>query len=357
MPVYPSHDLLTSWLERLAPPPPVADAADESRPEPIVERMLLSVERSAMACQFEVLLNQYQYTTGPQRALEGLDLIEQLEGKLSVYKPHSDLSLVNRFGALRAISVSPDTLKLLQLAQDIHTLTAGAFDITAGTLSEVWGFSRRQGEMPTSEKIAAALELVGAEYVRIDAELAQVSLQREGIRTNPGGIGKGYALDRAATYLSEHGIDDFMVHGGLSSVIARGHRQHPLTGGGWLVSLRHPLRLEEVIGTIRLRDRALGTSGSGKQFFHFGGERYSHIIDPRTGWPAQGLLSATVVCQSGAVADALATALFVMGSERSREFCQRNPSISAVILAVDPKNGRSRLETFNMSEDLWLPPY
>jgi thiamine biosynthesis lipoprotein len=359
------QELLATWLQRLAPPSRAEDStaqvtnnlcpADKSlQPAIPVERLLLSIARSAMACEFEVLLNQHQYSNGPERALEALEIIERLENKLSVYKTHSDLSLLNRFGAKRPVAISTDTLALLQLAQDIHGLTGGAFDVTAGSLSDAWGFSRRQGELPTPEKIASALEFVGSQLVQLDTALSQASLTRDGVKTNPGGIGKGYALDRAAHYLAQAGIDDYLIHGGLSSVIARGDRQHPSVGGGWLVSLRHPLRLEQVLGTIRLRDQALGTSGSGKQFFHFGGQRYSHIIDPRTGWPAQGMLSATVICRSGAVADALATALFVMGSEKALEFCAQHPAISAILLVADKKRGHPRIELANTSQWQWL---
>lgn len=358
------QDLLDAWQERLAPYRSTNDSGAHSASDlpharqlsqsaAPVERLLLSVARSAMACEFEVLLNQYQYPDGPERALAALEIIEQLENKLSVYKTHSDLSLLNRFGAKRPVAISADTLALLQLSQAIHALTDGAFDVTAGSLSEAWGFSRRQGELPTAEKIAAALECVGSQLVLIDESLSQASLARDGVRTNPGGIGKGYALDRASGCLTQAGINDYLIHGGLSSVVARGDRQHPAVGGGWLVALRHPLRLEEVIGTIRLCDQALGTSGSGKQFFHFGGQRYSHLIDPRTGWPTQGMLSATVICRSGAVADALATALFVMGCEKAQEFCAQHPAISAILMAVDSKSGRPRIEMANISEKQW----
>lgn len=343
---------LSTWLRQLAPVAADEPAAPPA-PGPIEERLLLSVARSAMACEFEVLLNQHQYPQGPERALAALDLVEHLELKLSVYKLHSDLSLLNRFGAQRPITVCADTLRLVQLACDLHQLTAGAFDLTAGSLSEAWGFSRRQGALPTPEQIAEALQVVGSQWIDIDAQRSQVALRKAGVKTNPGGIGKGYALDRAAGHLGHEGVKDFLIHGGLSSVVARGDRQHPDVGGGWLVSLRHPLRLEQVLGTIRLRNQALGTSGSGKQFFHFGGRRYSHIIDPRSGWPAEGLLSATVICASGAVADALATALFVMGRERAVEFCAANPQISAILLEHESPSGRLRIEAINVPEGQW----
>ena len=105
---------------------------------------------------------------------------------------------------------------------------------------------------------------------------------------------------------------------------------------------------------IRLQNSALGTSGSGKQFFHFGGKRYSHIIDPRNGWPAQGMLSCTVVCPSGAVADALATALFVLGPDRAKDFCQRHPEIAAV-LVFQSDSGRQHILACNMPDGTWIP--
>lgn len=367
---------LEAWFEKLAPSPQgehAGDKVDELSAESLVEpssdaskpadkaalvgrdTLLLSIAKPLMACEFEVLVNQNQYPTAAERAVKSLELVERLEQLFSVYKPRSELSTLNRFGGQRAVMASEDTLTLLALAQDLHRITRGAFDITAGSLSEVWGFSRREGAMPTETQIASALKNVGSEHLQIDVPNKTVRLLRGGVQVNPGGIGKGYALDSAAKQLTMAGIGDFMMHGGLSSVVARGHRQHSQTGGGWLVALKHPWRVEETLGMLRLRDQALGTSGSGKQFFHFGGKRYSHIIDPRSGQPAQGMMSTTIVCRSGAVADALATALFVLGADKAREFCEAHPDISAVLVYADPKSGRQRVETCNVGEDMWHP--
>ncbi len=353
---------LDEWFQRLAAATELDQQPQTSQPQTsqpqasqraVVERLLLSVSRSAMACEFEALFNQFEYPQAADLAIEALDLIEQLEARLSIYKPRSDLSVLNRYGSQRAIPLSHDSMTLLRLAQDIHAWTDGAFDITAGSLSDVWGFSRRQGVMPSREQIADALQCVGSQLLELDVPAGQGRLLRAGVQTNPGGIGKGYALDRAAQRLERGGVADFMLHGGLSSVVARGQRQHPQTGGGWLVSLRHPWRLEQVLGTIRLRDQALGPSGSGKQFFHFGGQRYSHIIDPRSGWPAQGLMSATVICRSGAVADALATALFVMGPQAAREFCKNHSEVGAILIFTSEREARPQTELFNLTSDQW----
>ena len=145
---------------------------------------------------------------------------------------------------------------------------------------------------------------------------------------NLGSIGKGYALDRIAELFESKGIENFLLHGGNSSVLGRG-----TCADGWWIGLRHPLVPERRIGEILLRDRALGTSGSGTQFFTHEGRRYGHILDPRTGRPADGMLSVTVAAASGAEADALATAFYVLGVDAALEYCRQHPGIAAILMS------------------------
>lgn len=315
--------------------------------------LLLSISKQAMACEFEVLLNQHEYPQGAELASQALEQIEEFEDLLSVYRPKSELSTLNRFGHQNPITVSPDTLALLRLGASVSTWTQGAFDMTSGQLSELWGFGRKKGVIPNANQIQETLELIGAEHVEIEPAESSVRIKKQGVQLNPGGIGKGYALDRSAEQLRREGIANFMMHGGLSSITASGHRQG--SEDGWAVALKHPWRWEEELGTIRLHDRSLGTSGSGKQFFHFGGERYSHIIDPRSGWPAQGMMSTTVICPSAAVADSLATAFFVMGAEQAADFCEQHQQIAAILVYQDPKSGRQRIRTCNVDAEDWSP--
>ena len=356
--------LLQQWFSRLSPDLFRSPQADGDTREDLLdasdflglkESLLVSVERRAMACMFEVLFNQYQYDRATEVAIEALDLIELIEGRLSVYRPTSEISHLNRSGAEHPKVLSADSYELLELADDLREITEGAFDITAGALSEVWGFARREGRMPDQAALEVALSKVGGHHVQLNREDSTACLAVEDVKVNSGGIGKGFALDRVAQLLRAEGIHDFMVHGGLSSVVARGRRQNFASGNGWGVALKHPWRWEESLGTIRLSNAALGTSGSGKQFFHFGGRRYSHIIDPRTGQPAAGMMSATVVCPSGAVADALATALFVMGPKVAREFCEANQELMAVLVYQDEKSGRQKIDVLNDCEQAWAP--
>lgn len=312
-----------------------------------------SIEQSAMACEFEVLLNHGQYPRGIEVARDALRIVHRLEDQLSVYRPTSDFSTINRFGHQRPVAASYDVCRMLSVALDVSLATGRAFDITAGTLSEVWGFSRRQGRKPADDEIATAVQNVGADLVSVDLAARTVQFQRPGVKVNPGGIGKGYALDRVSNALVENGVTDFLAHGGRSSVAARGDRQDASAGGGWWIAVAHPLRWEEKLGRVRLRNQALGTSGAGKQFFHYQGVRYSHVIDPRTGWPAQGVLSATAICRSGTLADALATAFMVMGTAATRAFCASRPQIGAILVTSSPGSSRLEIDCINIAEGDW----
>ena len=322
-----------------SPVPDAASAASASRSasaeqpaQPAMTPWLESIEQSAMACEFEVLLNHGQYPQGIERARDALRAVHALEDEFSVYRPLSDFSTINRWGHQRAVAVRYDVCRLLAVAQDVSRATGSAFDITAGSLSEVWGFSRRQGRKPGEAELAAALERVGSDWITVDQTSSTVQLGREGVQLHPGGIGKGYALDRVATELVDAGVMDFLLHGGRSSVAARGARQDATAPGGWWIALAHPLRWEEKLGRVRLRNQALGTSGAGKQFFHYQGVRYSHVIDPRTGWPAQGVLSATAICRSGTLADAAWT---IPNSAAKRSAAKAPATATALVFAIN----------------------
>jgi thiamine biosynthesis lipoprotein len=158
-----------------------------------------------------------------------------------------------------------------------------------------------------------------------ESELARVELDL-------GGIGKGYAIDRSAAILKESGVEDFLIHGGYSSLFAAGvHFDQP----GWPVGLKNPLLEQGDFATVFLKDQGLSTSGTNVQFFRHEGRRYGHILDPRTGWPAEGLLSVTVIAPTAAEADALSTAFYVMGADAAVAWCRSHPSIGAILVPAD----------------------
>jgi thiamine biosynthesis lipoprotein len=314
----------------------------------------LRLSRRAMACTFEVILNAGQYAGGTAAGMAALDLVDRLEDQLSIYREESEVSAINRTASLLPVPVEPGLFALLELAVATHSASGGAYDVTAGRLSSVWGFTRRRGQIPAAEQLAEALECVGSQYLVLDRADSSVRFARPGLEINLGSIGKGYALDRCAESLAAHGIGDFILHGGSSSVLARG-TQGPADDDahGWWVGLRHPLYPVRRLGLLRLADRALGTSGSGTQFFLHEGRRYGHILDPRTGWPAEGVLTATALASSAAEADALATAFYVLGPQAVEAYCASHPRVAAVIVSPAARSGAVDVHAFNLGDDEW----
>lgn len=300
----------------------------------------LVVGRDAMACRFEVVFNAGEVPSDTELAIDALDVVDAVEERISIYRTGSELSQINAGAAEGWVDVSPETWHLLARAHELWRQTGGAFDLAAGALVRVWGFLQRQGRTPGDAELTRAREASGMQHVELDAANRRVRFLRPGVELNPGGIGKGFAIDRALALLARSSVPSALVHGGQSSVAARG-TQGPDTGGrhGWRVGLRHPLRPGRRLATITLDDRALGTSGSGTQFFVDRGRRLGHILDPRTGLPADGVISATVLAESAADADALATALYVLGPDGLPVVAPPRSNVAAVLVLPAPGNG------------------
>jgi thiamine biosynthesis lipoprotein len=318
---------------------------------------LVRVARRAMACEFEVCFNAGQYERATELALEAFDLVEALEDQMSVFRPTSEICHINRAAAIEPVEVEPGLFELIELALRLHDETGGALDVTAAGLSEVWGFARRAGKIPDEEQLAEARQRVGSHLLELDPRQKTIHFLRPGVQLNLGSIGKGHALDRCGGRLLQAGIEDFLIHGGQSSVLARGS-QAVVKGkspedalSGWTIGMRHPLRPKRRLAEVRLRDRALATSGSRAQSFVHEGRRYGHVLDPRSGWPADRVLSATAIAPTGALADALSTAFFVMGPEAALDFCQARPKIAAVLVCPARRAGGIEICTAGLAED------
>lgn len=319
-----------------------------SPPSSLPQTYLVHVTRKAMASEFEVVLNAGPDDVATEAAIAALDRVQELEEHLSFFRATSAISRINREAHLAPVALEPWLFDLLALAGQLHLQTAGAYDITATPLWELWGFSRREGRLPSEAELAEARKSVGGHLVELDPQHQTVRLAHPGVRLSLGSVGKGYALDRAAEALEAAGVGDFLLHGGLSSMLARGSKAG---GVGWQVAIRDPLRPQQRLLEIRLGNRALGTSGSAFQFFRHQGRRYGHILDPRTGWPAEGVHLVSVLAPTAALADALSTAFYVMGVEAAGAFCRDRPELAAVFLT--PARGRpgSQLTAMGLAND------
>lgn len=296
----------------------------------VTEAYWLHVSRMAMACRFEVTLPQTAQA-GVRVASAALDEVARLEQQLTVFRPDSEISYINQNAARQAVKVEPALFTLLRLCQELSRLTTGAFDITANPLSSCWGFLRRQGRLPTTDQIEQARSNVGSEKLLLDAAAQTIRFAQPGVEINLGSIGKGYALDRVAAQMRGT-VRTALLSAGSSSMRALGNGER---SQGWTVGIRHPRQPGQRLAVLRLRETALATSGSEEQFFEYDGQRYGHILDPRTGWPAEGVAGVTVVTPSAALADALATAFYVGGRALAEAYCAAHPGTLAVLMERD----------------------
>ncbi len=320
---------------------PLLDWLLDAAPTP--ESALLRFARKAMATLFEVLL-PWGTPHADAAADDALNRIDRLEAQLTVYRPTSEVSRLNRLAAVAPVPVEAGLYELLALAARITEETGGAFDITAGPLIKAWGFFRRQGRVPGEDELAEALARVGMRHVALEPERRRVRYLKPGVEINLGSIGKGYALDRVGQRLrAKWGIASGLLNGGNSSILALG--TPPGDPAGWTVGLRHPERPDRRLALVRLRDRAMATSGATYQHFEYNKRKLGHLLDPRCGRPAEGVASATAFAPTAAEADALATAFYVLGAEATRRYCDAHPEVGAVLLADRPD---AELEVINV---------
>ena len=313
----------------------------------------IEVGRDAMACRFEILFNAGEVADATAIGVDCLDLVDAIEDRITVYRDTSELARLNATAADGWQPVEADLFSLLLVARDLHERTGGAFDMAAGSLVRTWGFLRRQGRTPTVEELARARESAGMQWVELDTAGSRVRFTRPGVELNPGAIGKGWAIDRVMERLRACAVTSALVHGGASSVRAIGAQGIAQPGRqAWPIGVRHPLRPGRRLATVQLDNKALGTSGSGTQFFIERGRRLGHILDPRTGVPAEGVLSATVVAPTAAEADSLSTALYVLGPTGLAREAPPGGAVGAILVVPGETAGAVRVLTANLAEDV-----
>jgi len=287
----------------------------------------VKVHRTAMACRFEVTLPS-EDARHVDAARAALDEVDAIEDALSWFRDTSEVSRVNRTAGAGRVAVSPGLFALLSLCRELFAATGGAFDPASTALSRCWGFLERRPRLPAEAEIEAARASSGMDRVELDGMGRTVRFSVPGVELSFGAVGKGWALDRVAAPLRVKRVARALLTAGGSS--HRGWGGEP-----WELALRPG---GEELGLLRLRDAALGTSGAGEQGFEADGKRFGHVLDPRTGWPAEGVRSASVVASEAAVADALSTAFLVGGPGLASSFCAARPgTMGLLVLDARPR--------------------
>ena len=304
-----------------------------TNPKKITFLIITTVFFMLVGCSNKTYLKKQEFLMGTmieitcpdQQAIEaGFKEIERIDKLLSKFNPESEISRLNKIGKLK---VSPELLYVLKKAQDFYIKTNGSFDVTVAPLVEVWKKAIRLNKVPTKAEIKKAKELVGFSNVYIDEDKSVVSFLKEGVKIDLGAIAKGYAVDRAIRKIRELRVKSCLIDAG-GDIYCLGNKEGDL----WQVGIRHPRKKNEIMDIIKLESKAVATSGDYEQMFILNDKRYSHIIDPKTGYPAdKGIISVTVIAPYCLTADALATSIFVLGKNKGMDLVNYYGNSEALI--------------------------
>ena len=290
--------------------PLVGAASAPARPAAKTDTLRLESSVVAMGSAYSVAVYGEDRTRMEEAVDAAFEEVHRLDEMLSNYKPESELSEINRAAAERPLAVTRELFDLLAACMKYSRESDGAFDITVGPLMKVWGFYKGTGRLPHRAEVRAALDRVGYRNVVLDGANRTVRFARSGVELDPGGIGKGYAVDRMVDVLKQYGIRTALVSASGSSIYGLGA---PPGEKGWRVQIRDPKDQSKSVAEVYLKDESMSTSGNYEKFFRAEGKIYSHIMDPRTGWPAQGVLAVSVVAPRTLDSEAWTKPLFVNG--------------------------------------------
>lgn len=284
---------------------------------------LLRVEgsRDAMGTSFSIVAYGEDRGRLESAVAQGLEEAHRLDQMLSNYLPDSEWSTVNRLAADGPVRVSAELFQLLAACQEYSRESEGAFDISVGPLMKVWGFYKGTGHLPHRAEIRTVMNRVGYRNVLLDAAHQTVRFAQRGVELDPGGIGKGYAVDRIAQILKDNGVKSALVSGGGSSIYAIGA---PPNEKGWKLDIKNPRNPRQAVESVYLKDESMSTSGNYEKFFYAEGRLYSHIMDPRTGFPAQGMLSTSVIAPKTIDSEAWGKPYYILGRRWAAQHKHKN---------------------------------
>jgi thiamine biosynthesis lipoprotein len=300
-----------------------------SAPTPASSPQLIERAWMTMGSELKVMAWVSDTAATEQAFEEVFREFERLDGLLSVWREGSDVNRINAAAGRAAVPVHPEVREILATARQISEWTGGKFDVTFGALADVWKFDHDQdNSIPDEAAIQERLLLVDYTGVVVDDRAGTVSLARRGMRIHLGGIGKGYAVDRAVGILRRRGIRDFIVQSG-GDLYAGGARG----GTPWRLGINDPRGAPgESFGTVELSDATFSTSGDYERFFMKGNIRYHHLLDPDIGQPARECRSVTIVADRAIVADGLSTGVFIMGPAAGMALIEKLPRVEGVIV-------------------------
>jgi len=281
-----------------------------------------------MGSRFDITVVANDSLTANKYIDTAVNDITRIEKLISSWDANSQTSAINKNAGVKPVRVDIELYNLIERAIGISKLTDGAFDISYASMDRIWKFDGSMTEMPSEEKIKASVAKVGFKNIILDKGKSTVFLKLKGMKIGFGAIGKGYAADKAKALLMEKGVPSGIIN--ASGDMNTWGKQPD--GKEWKVAITNPMDKNKMFALIPITNGAVVTSGNYEKFVNFNGKRYTHIIDPRTGYPSSGIISVTVFAPKAELADALATSVFVMGKEAGLDRINQLPKIECIII-------------------------
>lgn len=292
-----------------------------------------------MGNRFEFTVIADDEATGENAINAAIAEVSRIEELLSTFKASSQTSLINQYAGIKPVKVDREVLGLIQRSAKISAITQGAFDISYGSIDKsLWNFDVNMTTLPDFETALQSVSLINYQHVIIDPENCTVMLKHEGMRIGFGGIGKGYAADRAKQLLQSMGIEHGIVNA-AGDLITWGSQPG---GKPWTIGIADPDQSDRPFSALNISNMAIATSGNYEKYATINGRRYSHTIDPKTGLPVSGIKSVSIICPSAELADALATPVIVMGAQVGLDMINQLRQVACIII-----DDQDRLYTTN----------
>nr|WP_297786190.1 FAD:protein FMN transferase [uncultured Allomuricauda sp.] len=285
-----------------------------------------------MGTRFEITVVAPNEEIGYINIDEAVSEIERIENIISSWNEKSETSRINKNAGISPVKVSRELFNLIERSIKISEITDGAFDITYASMDNIWKFDGTMDKVPSEAEIEKSVSKVGFKKIQLDTENHTVYLSEKGMKIGFGAIGKGYAADRAKDLLVSKDVKGGIINasGDLTTWGTK------VTGEKWLVGIANPLSKDKVFSWLPVVESSVATSGNYEKYITLNGEKYSHIIDPRTGYPTKGINSVSIFAKQAELCDALATAVFTMGRDVGLHMINQIDGVEAVV--VDSEN-------------------
>ena len=315
-----------------------------SKKEPMQE---WSAEQNKMGTVFQITALSEDLDLAKKAVDAAYAEVDRIEMLISSWDADSETSMINNNAGVKPVDVSEELFELIQRSFKISDLTQGIFDISYASMDVLWKFDGSMKEKPSEEAILRSVQRIGYEHISMNSEDHTVFLERTGMKIGFGGIGKGYTANRCKKIMRDMGVDHGLVNAG-GDLVTWGNQAD---GKPWTIGIVNPDLKESALSWLDISDMAVVTSGNYERFVEFDSIRYSHIINPKTGWPAEAIKSVTIICPDAEVADALATAVFIMGVKDGLPFIDQVKDVECLIVDIDGQISHSQNISLNYYEE------